>query len=149
MKSEAKFIPQYKQSGANIPHTFVGNLKDFPYCCMLYCIRNGESKLNKNKLCSLTCGGCFTRVSRGDPTPKKVLTRRQDLSDIGADFAYKTFFGVGSPNIKGSNPEDSLNTFPFLVPCRLYRVHDHIRKLRYVLKRRTTTTTTTLTQPIT
>ena len=33
-----------------------------------------------------------------DPTPKKVLTTPcQDVSDIGADFAYETYSGVGSP----------------------------------------------------
>ena len=67
---------------------------------------------NKNKLCSLTCGGCFTRISREDPTPKKVLTPCQDLSVIDADFAYKTFSGVGSLEIQGSNPEESLDTLP-------------------------------------
>ena len=44
-----------------------------------------------------------------DLTPKKVLTPCQDLSDIGADFAYKTFFGVGSLEIQGFNPEESLD----------------------------------------
>ena len=48
----------------------------------------------------------------GDPTPKKVLTPCQDLSDIGADFGYKTFFGVGSLDIWGSNPEESFDTSP-------------------------------------
>ena len=43
----------------------------------------------------------FTHISR-DPTLKKVMTRRQDLSDIGTDFAYKTFFGVGSLDFQGS-----------------------------------------------
>ena len=47
-----------------------------------------------------------------DPTPKKVLTLRQDLSDIGPDFAYKTFFGVGSLDIRGSNSEEGLDTLP-------------------------------------
>ena len=32
----------------------------------------------------------------GDPTPKKVLTPCQDLSDLVSDFAFKIFFGVGS-----------------------------------------------------
>ena len=45
-----------------------------------------------------------------DPTPEKVLTPRQDLSDIDSDFAYKTFFGVGSLEFQGSNPEESLDT---------------------------------------
>ena len=39
---------------------------------------------------------------------KKDLTRRQDLSVLVPDFAYKTFFGVGSFDIQGSNPEESL-----------------------------------------
>ena len=65
---------------------------------------------NKNKLCSLTCGGCFTRILRRDPTLRKILTPCQDLSDIDADFAYKTFLGVGSLDIWGSNPEESLDT---------------------------------------
>ena len=32
------------------------------------------------------------------------------MSDIGPDFAFKTFFGVGSLDIQGSNPEESLDT---------------------------------------
>ena len=62
-----------------------------------------------DKLCSLTCCGLFWEVSSeldplifGDPTPKKVLTRHQDLSGIVPDFAYKTFFGVGSLDIQFS-----------------------------------------------
>ena len=39
--------------------------------------------------------------------PEESLDPRQDLSDIGADFAHKTFPGVGS---LGSNPEESLDT---------------------------------------
>ena len=45
-------------------------------------------------------------------TPKKVLTPCQDLSDTGCDFANKTFFGVGSLEIWGSNPEERLDTLP-------------------------------------
>ena len=117
--------------------------------------------INKNKLCSLTCGGCFTRILRRDSIRKKVLRPCQDLSKIGTDFAYvyKTLFGVGSLDIWGSNPEESLDTlprpviaFPITLPHLPHPWHDHIRRLRYVLKRRrrtTTTTTTTLTQPIT
>ena len=45
-----------------------------------------------------------------DLTPKKVLTPCQDLSDIGTDFACKTFSGVGSLEIRGSNPEESLDS---------------------------------------
>ena len=48
-----------------------------------------------------------------DPTPKKVLNylQSQDMSDISPDFAYKTFFGVGSLEIQESNPEESLDIF--------------------------------------
>ena len=52
------------------------------------------------------------RVLRGDPTPKKVFPPCQDLSDMGADFTYRTFFGVGSLEIQESNPEESLDTLP-------------------------------------
>ena len=31
------------------------------------------------------------------------------MSDIGPDFAYKIFFGVGSLDIWGSNPKESLD----------------------------------------
>ena len=31
------------------------------------------------------------------------------MFDIGLNFAYKTFFGVGSLEIQGSNPEESLD----------------------------------------
>ena len=41
--------------------------------------------------------------------PKESLdTTWQGISDTGPDFAYKTFFGVGSLEIQGSNPEESL-----------------------------------------
>ena len=32
------------------------------------------------------------------------------MSNIGPDFAFKTFFGVGSLEIQGSNPEESLDS---------------------------------------
>ena len=42
-----------------------------------------------------------------DPTPKKVLyVKSAPMSDRSWQ-GVKTFFGVGSPNIKGSNPEES------------------------------------------
>ena len=45
---------------------------------------------------------------RRDPTPKKVLyAKSAPKSDSSCWQGVKTFFGVGSPNIKGSNPEES------------------------------------------
>ena len=53
-----------------------------------------------------------------DPTLKKVLIPSQNLSDIGPVFPFKTFFGVGSLEIQGSNPEESLG-FTFQVKTSL------------------------------
>ena len=59
---------------------------------------------NKNKLCSLTCGGWFTRFLRGDATPKKVLSR---------PVRHRCWLlGVGSLDFWGSNPEESPDTLP-------------------------------------
>ena len=54
----------------------------------------------------------FHKDFKKDPTPKKALTLCQDLSDIGADFVHKAFFGVGSLDFRGSNPEESPDTSP-------------------------------------
>ena len=42
-----------------------------------------------------------------DPTPKKVLYAKSAPMSDRSWQGVKTFFGVGSPNIKGSNPEES------------------------------------------
>ena len=60
-----------------------------------------------------------------DPTPKKVLYAKLGPMSDRSLRRVKTFFGVGSPNIKGSNPEESfirvVSTYvsQVLVPSRL------------------------------
>ena len=46
-------------------------------------------------------------MSPRDPTPKKVLYAKSAPRYDRSWQGVKTFFGVGSPNIKGSNPEES------------------------------------------
>ena len=48
----------------------------------------------------------FTHISR-DPTLKKVLYAKSAPMSDRSWQGVKTFFGVGSPNHKGSNPEES------------------------------------------
>ena len=50
--------------------------------------------------------GLDPRISR-DPTPKKVLYAKSGPMYDRSWQGVKTFFGVGSPNLKGSNPEES------------------------------------------
>ena len=44
-----------------------------------------------------------------DPTLKKVLYAKSALMSDRSWQSVKTFFGVGSPNIKGSNFEEKLS----------------------------------------
>ena len=46
-------------------------------------------------------------MSKRDPTPKKVLNAKSGPMSDRSWQGVKTFFGVGSPNLKGSNPEES------------------------------------------
>ena len=53
----------------------------------------------------------MSRLSSGldprDPTPKKVLYAMSAPMSDRSWQGLKTFFRVGSPNLKGSNPEES------------------------------------------
>ena len=53
--------------------------------------------------CFMTIFQCFLKFR--DPTPKRVLKRRQDLLNIGIDFTCETFFGVESLEISGIQPQ--------------------------------------------
>ena len=46
-------------------------------------------------------------ISQRDPTPKKVLYAKSGPMSDRSWQGVKTFFGVGSPKVKGSNPEES------------------------------------------
>ena len=69
--------------------------------------------MRSQHLCRIGLGD-VSRLSSGldpqmsrDPTPKKVLYAKSALMSDRSWQGVKTFFGVGSPNIKGSNPEES------------------------------------------
>ena len=69
--------------------------------------------MRSQHLC-LTGLGKVSRLSSGldpqksrDPTPKKVLYAKSTPMSDRSWQSVKTFFRVGSPNIKGSIPEES------------------------------------------
>ena len=76
--------------------------------------------------CSCCCCSCFQDISQylkvvaakkarvwgkgRDPTPKKVLHAKSGPMYDRSWQGVKTFFGVGSLNLKGSNPEEKFYT---------------------------------------
>ena len=69
---------------------------------MILCLRGWDIQ-GKGKRVTIVC----PPMSSKDPTPKKILNAKSDTRSDRSWQGVKTFFGVGSPNIKGSNPEES------------------------------------------
>ena len=117
----------YELKGSNPEESFIREVSTYVWKVLATCqdflwgwipesqgIQPRRKFYTRSQHLCLTGLGKVSRLSSGrdpwisrDPTPKKVLYAKSAPMSDGSWQGVKTFFGVGSRNLKGSNPEES------------------------------------------